>query len=348
MSLNRTPPPTKKITLRSSSKQVTKPSDTVPTQSNPINTNPKTTTNPKSESSDFAKQSTSSANMAPPQDQPTAQPSGENHRFTIKPIQFIKTAPKLYFLQMEAQFSLAGITRDDTKYNHVLGSLDPTYLTSVLDIIENPPTDNKYEAIKNRIITEFQQSDQHKLRILLREIELGDLKPSQLLRKMRELSNNALSDDALKTLWIERLPEQIRPVISISGDDLNKVAQMADKMLEITTYNVVSEVATSSRNSQTDSQISALAQQITELSNKVAQLSNNFGQSMPQSNSNDRGRNRSRDNSRNRARSSSRTPNDSPYCFYHFTFGAMARKCRDPCKFKAPAETKNGENQSKN
>lgn len=265
----------------------------------------------------------------------TATPSGEIHRVSIKPVQFIKTAPELYFLQMEAQFSLANITRDHTKYNHVLGTLDPTYLTSVMDIIRDPPANNKYLAIKNRIIAEFQQSDQHKLRILLREIELGDLKPSQLLRKMRELSKNALSDDALKTLWIERLPEQIRPVISISGEDLNKIAVMADKMLEITTYNFVNEVAAPVTLNHTDLQIAALAKQVEELTKTFSQFSHN------------RGRSQSRGSSNNRRRSSSKPKNDSPYCYYHYRFGAMAQKCTDPCQFKTE-KSKRSDGNSKN
>lgn len=281
-------------------------------------------------------QSTPNVNMSQEQRQTEAQPSGEIHRVSIKPVQFIKTAPELYFLQMEAQFSLAGITRDHTKYNHVLGSLDPIYLTSVLDIIKNPPTNDKYESIKNRIITEFQQSDQHKLRILLRETQLGDLKPSQLLRKMRELSNNALSDDALKTLWIERLPEQIRPVISISGDDLNKVAVMADKMLEITSYHHINEVATPVNFDQGNSQMSALTKRVEELSKLVSEMSNN------------RGRSQSRSKSNNRGRSSSKSKNSRPYCSYHYKFGAMARKCVDPCKFKSESESQEKNNQSKN
>lgn len=315
---------------------VTAPSSNTQTQSGPINTNSNTANTQSSTSTQNTMIETNSN-----EDQATtATPGGEIHRVTIKPIQFIKTAPKLYFIQMEAQFSLAGITRDTTKYNHVLGTLDPTYLTSVMDLIESPPVTNKYETIKERIITEFQQSDQHKLRILLREIELGDLKPSQLLRKMKELSKNALSDDALKTLWIERLPEQIRPVISISDGDLNRVAIMADKMLEITTYNVVGEVATHSNFGQSEPQIATLSKQIEELSKRFNQFSNDRNQSQQRSNSN-RGRSQSRDNSRNRGRSSSRSHNDSPYCFYHFKFGAMARKCNEPCKFKTEAESNN-------
>lgn len=304
MPLNRTPPPADNLSDDSSNTHST------PTA---VNTN--------------NDQNQSSSTFTPP--------TGEIHRVSIKPIQFIKTAPELYFMQMEAQFSLANITRDNTKYNHVLGTLDPTYLTAVMDIIREPPNNNKYESIKNRIITEFQQSDQHKLRILLRETELGDLKPSQLLRKMRELSKGSLSDDALKTLWIERLPEQIRPVISISGDDLNKLAVMADKMLELTSFNQVNMVAApTTSNQNSDAQISALTKQVEELSKMFSQFSA------------DRGRSQSRSSSNYRSRSSSKPKSDSPYCFYHYKFGAMAQKCVEPCKFKTA--NKQNEDRQKN
>lgn len=260
------------------------------------------------------------------------------HRVSVKPAPFIKSAPKLYFMQMEAQFLLSGITTDSTKFNHILGSLDPQFLQPVIDVIENPSLTNKYETLKTRILAEFTHSDQHKLRILLKETELGDAKPSQLLRKMRELSNNALSDEALKTLWIERLPEQIRPVISTADGDLNKIASMADKILEITTFRQISEVAVSNnRHKNSDEmspQIAALAKQIEELSKKVSHFSS------------DRGRSQSLSGSSHRNRSSSKSKSDKPYCFYHFKFGAMAQKCVDPCKFKT--ENKMADNKQKN
>lgn len=121
------------------------------------------------------------------------------------------------------------------------------------------------------------------------------------------------------------MPEKIHPVLSISGDDLNKIADMADKMLEITSYNNISEVLP---NYNQNSQVSALTKQVEVLTKMVTQMSNNHGRSQ------------TRDNSRNRARSSSRQPVNSPYCYYHFNYGAMARKCREPCKFKAEIESK--------
>lgn len=59
---------------------------------------------------------------------------------------------------MEAQFKIANISVDNTKFNHIIASFDPTYLQAVSDIVRNPPAADKYETIKNRLITEFTAS----------------------------------------------------------------------------------------------------------------------------------------------------------------------------------------------
>lgn len=83
-------------------------------------------------------------------------------------------------------------------YDYVVGSLDSNTLSNVSDIIRAPPAQNKYTAIKSRLIRDSTDSENRKLHRLLQDCELGDNKPSQLLRKMKDLSNGALNDDALK------------------------------------------------------------------------------------------------------------------------------------------------------
>jgi hypothetical protein len=112
----------------------------------------------------------------------------------IKPPVFCKRDPDLYFIQMDSQFRNANITRDQTKYDYVVGSLDSTTLVNVADIIRCPPQTDKYIAIKTRLINDFTDSENKKLRRLIQDCELGDQKPSQLLRQMRDLSGAALSD----------------------------------------------------------------------------------------------------------------------------------------------------------
>lgn len=250
----------------------------------------------------------------------------EISRVAIKPPTFVKSEPDLFFIQIEAQFTNAAISVDFTKYNHVIASLDPQYLSVVSDLIRNPPAENKYTTLKDRLIKEFTASDNKKLRVLLNEIELGDDKPSQLLRKMRELAGTSLSDDALKSLWIDRLPESVRAVVAISNDDINTCAILADKIVEITApKQQVYEVKASTSND--NSTLSKLTAQIEELSKSVQQLQTNRGRSSNKPNSNT-----------NNNRSRSKSGQNRPYCRFHYKFGAMAKKCEQPCIYKKPEQ----------
>lgn len=176
---------------------------------------------------------------------PTNQQRGEVFRVGIKPPVFCKEQPDLYFIQMESQFAVAGITVDQTKYHHVISSLEGQYLIHVADIVRNPPATEKYNAVKNALINEFADSGRKKLRKLIKEIELGDLKPSQLLKRMKDLANGKMDDDAVKSLWIERLTENIRSVITIVDGDSAAMALQADKMIEMQNFSSVSSVSKS-------------------------------------------------------------------------------------------------------
>lgn len=257
-------------------------------------------------------------------------PVPEISRVTIRAPTFIKNEPDLFFIQMEAQFSNAGISRDNSKYNHVIAALDPQYLSMVSDLIRNPPADGtKYESLKTRLINEYTASDQKKLKVLLTEIELGDDKPSHLLRKMRELARNSLTDEALRSLWIDRLPENVRAVVAISNDNLNTCATLADKIIELTAPKHISEIKTDSNNAtvlQLQGQIDELTKAFREFRSSRSGINHD--------NNNENRRSRSKSNSKR------------PYCRFHYRFGALARKCEQPCRFKKPEnnQSNNSEN----
>lgn len=251
-----------------------------------------------------------------------AQPQAnrEVSRIGIKPPTFCQDQPDLYFIQMESQFAVAGITVDQTKYHHVISSLEAKYLLHIGDIIRNPPVNGKYEAVKKALIDEFTDSDQKKVRKLIKEIELGDLKPSQLLKRMKDLANGKIDDDVLKQLWIERLPESIRSVITIVDGDTTKMALQADKMIEVQQFSNVSAVQSSN----------PLQAEIESLRKEIAALK--ARNSEPQ---------KEQQHTRNRSRSKSKVR--FPFCRYHYRFGDKAKKCVEPCQYKklTPTEKEN-------
>lgn len=90
---------------------------------------------------------------------------------------------------IEAQFSLARITEDRTRYNYVVAHLDARYAKEVRDILANPPATNLYQHLKNELIRRLSLTEDQKVR-QLQSAKLADHKPSQFLRHLRVLTGN--------------------------------------------------------------------------------------------------------------------------------------------------------------
>ncbi|BES91401.1 Reverse transcriptase (RNA-dependent DNA polymerase) [Nesidiocoris tenuis] len=153
---------------------------------------------------------------------------------TIKLPPFWRRRPDLWFLQAESQFELRRITRERTKYNYVIGALDVDSMEQVSDIVSQPPGENCYEQMKAKLISIFSDSEEAKIRQLLQELELGDQKPSQLWRKMKDLAQNRLTDEILKTLWLQRLPTSVQQVLTGNKEAMTSLIITADRIVEIT------------------------------------------------------------------------------------------------------------------
>ncbi|GFW88416.1 retrovirus-related Pol polyprotein from transposon TNT 1-94 [Trichonephila clavipes] len=99
--------------------------------------------------------------------------------------------------QLRVQFDVASITQDQTKYSIVLSVLDEYILELIEDILSDPPTENKYIILKSALLNCLSDSEQAKLKELLGDLELGDHRPSNLLRQMKSLAGSKISEDPL-------------------------------------------------------------------------------------------------------------------------------------------------------
>lgn len=225
----------------------------------------------------------------------------------------------LWFLQIEAQFFLSGIVNSTTKFHHVIAVLEGDVLSYVADVVRRPPVHNPYEALRERLIDQFSDSETARLKILLSELQLGDKKPSSLLHEMQNLAAQKIDDKLMKVLWLQRLPITMQQILSASNDPLSVLATNADKIAEISTMTpVVNSIEDNSRLGRLESQISMLTDQVSKL------LKNQRPRSFS----------RSRDfNSRRRSRSSSASTKKDEVCWYHTKFAHNARKCIQPCNF---------------
>lgn len=254
---------------------------------------------------------------------PPNNPANGNHvqRVQLKVPPFWKKNPQLWFRQLEAQFSTSNITTEATKFNHLVGVIETDILDYVCDIILTPPAANPYQAIKKRLIKQFTVSDQQKLKALLEELQLGDLKPTDLLRKMKVLSCGKVSDELMQTLWLQRLPTTIQTVLATNTAPLDDLATLADTMYEViqaSSSAVVQEVKQSS-----DTKMNDLVNVVYKLEDKIDSLKKSFHKSW---NSN---RQKSRSRSPTPARASQ--VSSTKLCFYHKHFSGKAKKCVKPC-----------------
>lgn len=240
---------------------------------------------------------------------------------------FWRNRPKLWFAQLESEFVAYHIRADNVRYSAVVRHLDEAAMLVVADILEQPPVTGKYDALKGALIARFSDSQEKQLRTLLGELELGDKIPSALLREMRALAGKSVTDDVLKTLWVQRLPQRIQELLAVlEGVDLGQLAACADKALERSAGLSVAAVATLPQ----DDPIQRLTEVVEKLVIQVAAFE-------PQRSSRQRQRWRQRSRSRSKGRAQTKTPSD--YCSFHRRFGDKAWRCIKPCAAPYPLAT---------
>lgn len=260
--------------------------------------------------------------------QPT---TGQVSVITVQKIPFWPSNPTAWFKVLDNQFTSARITDELTKFNHVMSMLDIATIEKCMDIIEGIPNATAYTQFRTEAINRFSESENSRLQKVLSGTDLGDRKPSQLLHEMRSLAGTAFPEEPLKTLWLKRLPNQVRAILAASSEELGALSVLADKIVETLSGNGICSIGSGSSSEYSHSQssspnLSVLEQQISNLSDKLNRLEA-FGYQSQSS----RGRERSRQNN---FRGRSRTRSPGKFCFYHERYGSKARNCRSPCSFR--------------
>lgn len=250
------------------------------------------------------------------------------NRISVKVPNFWPNNAKLFFLQLESSFRISGVTAEQTKFDTLVASLDAETLSHATDLISNPSKETPYTNLKNRLLNEFECSKTRKIKTLLEDLELGDKSPSLLLRQMRDLSEKHIDEEFLKNIWMRRLPNQVQAILSVSSENLNKLAEMADKIFECNSGFVasISLNDVQSKTSSSENALEKLQTQVNKLSKQINELSFN----QPK-----RFRKRSSSISSN---SSFKGKKSNWLCWYHFRFKENARKCVKPCAYDAKNE----------
>jgi len=156
-------------------------------------------------------------------------------------------------------------------------------------------------------------------------------------------------EDLLKRMWLRRLPQRMRELVTAQTGNLDTLASVADALQPVIDSSNVASISTNLPSSPTPSfeqrmeaKFETLTAQLTSsISTQLAQMLQIAAignQPQPQQQTRGRARDRSPTPQR-RGRDRSRTRNRW-FCWYHATFGPHATKCEPPCNFSSMGDTR--------
>lgn len=252
--------------------------------------------------------------------------------------------PNVWFAQVEAQFSISGITSDQTKFDYVIAQLDSRVIGEVEDIITQPPASDRFGYLKKELIRRLSTSEEQRVRQLVSDEVLGDRKPSQFLRHLRSLAGHVLSDqNILRQLWMRRLPQHLQAILAVQSElSLDKVAELADKIIEVSPNIINQSSNVHSAQGPSSPNFDGIMDRLEKLTKEVAEIRSR-SDFVPRRRSFSRNRYNNRrfhSPSPNRVNyRNSNNGNSNNLCWYHNRFASRATKCIKPCAFVNPENT---------
>lgn len=243
----------------------------------------------------------------------------------VKIPNFNASDPQLWFCMCDSTFELATpkpITESQTKYNYCVAHLPSEIASIVRDIIIKENKTDPYTELKDAVVERCGESRSQEIRKLIAGEQLGDRKPSQLLRDMeRRAKAHTISDALLLELFLQQMPCNVQRIIaSVVPTTAQKAAEIADRILEVSPPDV-NEVSVSSVMDN-----SKLLAELRELRKEVASLRRS------------RSISRHRHQFRRRSGSTTRGNSENDFCWYHLKFKEKALKCKKPCTYSENSE----------
>lgn len=228
-----------------------------------------------------------------------------------------------WFLLAESQFGIRGVTSEETRFWHLVTSLDSATAGRLARHVANDDQNKKYTVAKKWLLKEFAIPRWKRAERVLAKRELGDQKPSQLVDWIR----NMLADDGpemLTTFIVWRcLPTDVQQALRTSKfNSMEELGRKADEVMEnpVHSETVCSVAYADNAKGQADPDDAMVC--------RVEQHQRHF---QPQ---------------RRHQRQSSTPPQHEVHnwrqagsdriCRFHRRFGERARNCSPPCSFRQP------------
>lgn len=173
--------------------------------------------------------------MTPPDPTHTAVMASERetpvHRVSIKPPAFMETAVQGWFAVMDAQFHIAGITVEATKFYHVLSALPPDTIAHIPQVTL---TSTNFKELQQVVTDMYEKTKPELFERLISKTRLTG-RPSLFLCELREVADKVgVGDDLIRHKFVQSLPSSIAPVLASQRDlSLSQLGKLADELVPL-------------------------------------------------------------------------------------------------------------------
>ncbi|XP_046143408.1 uncharacterized protein LOC123989041 [Osmia bicornis bicornis] len=150
---------------------------------------------------------------------------------------------------------------------------------------------------------------------------------------MTQLAGASVGENALKTLWMQRLPTRVQEVLTIIDDaPLDRLAKVADKTMERSALEMAAvaerpparkDAIVDVRRDQ-DGDLAAIVKRLSKIETRLSR----------------RQRSPAKRRWYRRRSSSGSAKRRNGLCYFHHRFGSESWKCRQPCAWSGPDKRK--------
>ena len=241
----------------------------------------------------------------------------------VKLPSFWRQQPALWFARVECAFTTAGIVNQTTHYSHVVQNLSEEIAAEVKALLITVPAQHPYDTLKEAILKACSASDDDRVR-RFQALQLGDMRPSQLLRKMIDLQELGTDAPWYRTAFLDKLPTVLRLHLAGKTGDLTELADAADTLvdalrLQPNQSSVLAVQGAAGGGAAADGGEAALEAEL-------AAVYQRFGRRPQQ---------QQHSTQQRQLPKSTKSVVDASHCFFHQRFGDRAQKCRQPCSYKS-------------
>ena len=149
----------------------------------------------------------------------------------IRPPPFMETAVSGWFAILDAQFHLANISSNDTKFFHVLSSL-PADVVARVD--PSVIAAHDFSSLKSAVVEMFERTKPELFEKLISKTVMTG-RPSEFLSELRELASKVgVGDELIRHKFIQSLPAAMATVLAAQRDlTLVQMGKLADELVPL-------------------------------------------------------------------------------------------------------------------